>query len=79
MQSTQSHRKVFRYGHWIHGRLKHKIPIIKLVTVIEAFMMRQRLIFNVSSLFFLCVGGLLSYTMPQGSKRGENWNFYDHT
>ncbi|CAG7819663.1 unnamed protein product [Allacma fusca] len=24
-------------------------------------------------------GGLLSYTMPQGSKRGENWNFYDHT
>jgi len=23
-------------------------------------------------------GGLLSYTMPQGTKRGEHWNFYDH-
>jgi len=27
----------------------------------------------------LCKGGLLSYSMPQGSKRGENWNFFDHT
>ncbi|ODM98888.1 Discoidin domain-containing receptor 2 [Orchesella cincta] len=24
-------------------------------------------------------GGLVSYSMPQGSMRGENWNFYDHT
>ncbi|CAL8095670.1 unnamed protein product [Orchesella dallaii] len=24
-------------------------------------------------------GGLLSYSVQQGSKRGENWNFYDHT
>lgn len=25
------------------------------------------------------LGGLLSYDMPQGGKRGENWNFFDHT
>lgn len=33
--------------------------------------------------FLLCFsfssGGLLSYQIPQGSKRGENWNFYDQT
>jgi discoidin domain receptor family protein 2 len=22
---------------------------------------------------------MLSYSMPQGSKRGENWNLFDHT
>jgi len=31
------------------------------------------------SRFFSPSGGLLSYSMPQGSKRGENWEFYDQT
>jgi discoidin domain receptor family protein 2 len=34
---------------------------------------------KIASVLVAIVGGLLSYSMPQGSKRGENWNFYDHT
>lgn len=30
-------------------------------------------------LFSFLLGGLLSYSMPQGSKRGDTWNLYDFT